>query len=182
METTKNVIYIMMLRALLSLIILEMVTRNVDLKQDKFVLISTFIITVYLLDIADCAMITKNRECRSIAYQIADKIVDQLVLGYWTFIIIPIIDPENYETIKILWYYRLIGIILLAITQNPKTCFLFGNYVEMGILLSVVGWWKYPIVVFLLFLIKVIEEIILHSGLIDYFKFRNKITQIFTGI
>ena len=133
------------------------------------------------MDIMDCAFITGNRECRSMLYQLTDKIVDIVALGYFAFIIIPEVDPEHYEIIKILWYFRVAGIVLFLLEPNPKIFVVFGNYVEIGILLSVLGWWDYPILVFLLFLSKVIQEVILHLGSVDYFKFRTNLTQKLIG-
>jgi hypothetical protein len=181
METFNRVIVVMAIRLILTITILYIIHKSINLKENKFALIVLFIFTIYIMDIMDCAFITGNRECKSMLYQLTDKIVDIIALGYFTFIIIPEVDPEHYEIIKILWWFRVAGIVLFLLEPNPKIFVIFGNYVEIGILLSVFGWWNYPILVFLLFLSKVVQEVVLHFGSIDYFKFRKFLTHKLTG-
>ena len=172
METPRRLILAMCLRLFFVIIILSLITANVRLRENQFVVILAFVITVYVLDIMDCSSITSGG-CHSMTYQVLDKVVDIITLGYWTFIIVPIIDPEHYEIIKFLWFFRLSGVVLFIITGNRKIVAIFGNYVEIGILLSVTGWWQYPILVVILFISKLLQETVLHGGYINSSLYRS---------
>jgi hypothetical protein len=172
-ETESRVVTVMAIRLVLGITILYIAHTATDLRQNKWVLIGSFIFVIYILDILDSVMVPGDKENRSMFYIIADKIVDIITLGYFVFAIIPLIDPSHYEIIKALWIFRVIGTLLLIYTRNEQILIIFGNYVEIGILLSVFQLWKYPLVVTLLFLSKIVQEIIKHYGNIHFLKFFN---------
>lgn len=180
MENTQTIINVMICRLALTLIVLWLISEYLLPPPDSHKYIPTllvlFIITIYVSDFMDCAVITKDRKCKSSTYQIADKLCDQGILAYWTFVIIPKISPDFFVFISALWYFRSIGIILYLITGERRLFVIFANYTEVAILISVLNWWRYPILVILLFLIKFGQEILLHSGLVNYLDFRDKIT------
>lgn len=145
------------------------ITNEVRSKSSGLIIIA-FIFTIFILDSLDCQIalvITGYGLCDSEFYERLDKIIDMIALGIFVFVIVPKIDPEHAELAENLWYFRVIGVIGFLLTSNRSFLFIFGNYVEIAVLLSVFGWYNHPMLVGTLFIAKFVQEVILHSGFVN---------------
>ena len=180
--SNQNVIAVtMIIRLIITVLVLYLVNKyylspsttditNEVRSNSSGLIIIAFIFTIFILDSLDCQValaITGYGLCDSEFYERLDKIIDMIALGIFVFVIVPKIDPEHAELAENLWYFRVIGVIGFLLTSNRSFLFIFGNYVEIAVLLSVFGWYNHPMLVGTLFIVKFVQEVILHSGFVN---------------
>ncbi|MCL5028671.1 MAG: hypothetical protein M1480_06580 [Bacteroidetes bacterium] len=167
---------IMIIRLIITVLVLYFVNRyylqsdSSSPQQSHVAIILAFIFTIFILDSLDCQIalaITGYGLCDSEFYEKLDKINDMIALGIFVFVIVPKIDPNHAELAENLWYFRLVGVVGFFLTGSRSFLFIFGNYVEIAVFLSVFEWYNHPILVGVLFLVKFFQEVILHSGFVD---------------
>lgn len=170
------IITVMIIRLVITVLVLYFVNKyclqsgSSSPQQTHIAIVLAFIFTIFILDSLDCQIalaITGYGLCDSEHYEKLDKINDMIALGIFVFVIVPKIDPDHAEIAENLWYFRLVGVVGFFLTRNRSFLFIFGNYIEVAVLLSVFGWYNHPILVGTLFLVKFFQEVILHSGFVD---------------
>lgn len=146
-------------------------TVNTNIKHVKNILIWVFIVTVFVFDILNAwipMFFTDFGFTESQIHSRVDIFTDIIVLGLFTFIIIPKVDPEHYEFIKFLWWFRLIGTILFEVSGDENYLVYFGNYVEFAILVSLLPIEltssEYYEIITVSFGFKFLQEIFKHSN------------------
>lgn len=146
-------------------------TVNTNIKHVKNILIWVFIVTVFVFDILNAwipMFFTDFGFTESQIHSRVDIFTDIIVLGLFTFIIIPKVDPEHYKFIKFLWWFRLIGTILFEVSGDENYLVYFGNYVEFAILVSLLPIEltnsEYYEIITVSFGFKFLQEIFKHSS------------------
>ena len=142
-----------------------------DINHIKHILIWVFVVTVFVFDILNAwipMFFTDFGFTESQIHSRVDIFTDIIVLGLFTFIIIPKIDPQHYEFIKYLWWFRLVGTILFEVSGDENYLVYFGNYVEFAILVSLLPIEltnsEYYEIVIVSFGLKFLQEIFKHSS------------------
>ena len=129
--------------------------------------------------------------CKTPFYQKVDKIVDLVLLLLIGFVILPneclniqkqrrtalldqcvidndeliqSIDPFYIRLVQILVIYRAIGVLLFLFSGWELYLVIFANFAEFVIVLVTLGLTE-PIIIALALIVKIIQEIYLHSGI-----------------